>query len=85
MTVTGSGWSVSRERAKVTNKKGRRLSKSKILEEEEEGEYNPMAISSKLEDNMVIDVIPIASSSASVEIESKGTKKPLTRSLVLFI
>jgi hypothetical protein len=84
MTLTGSGWSVSRERAMSTNKKSRRLSRSKIVKEEEE-EYNSMVISSKLEDDMVLNVTPIASSSIPLQIESKGANKPLKRSIILFI
>lgn len=84
MSVTGSGGSISRERAKLGNKNSRRLSLSKVLEEEQ-GEYTPVAISPKLEDSVVIDVTPIASSSVPLKIESKGTKKPLKRSVNLFI
>lgn len=84
MSVTGSGGSVSRERAKLGNKNSRRLSLSKVLEEEQE-EYMPMAISPKLEDSVVIDVTPIASSSVPLKIESKGTTKPIKRSVNLFI
>jgi len=78
MSVTGSGGSISRERAKLGNKNSRRLSLSKVLEEEQ-GEYTPVAISPKLEDSVVIDVTPIASSSVPLKIKSKGTKKPLKR------
>jgi hypothetical protein len=83
MTLTGSGWSVPRERAKSTNKKNRRLSRSKMIKDGEEEEYNPMVISSKLEDDMVVNVTPIASSSMPLEIESKGANKPLKRSIIL--